>query len=82
MNTFPWIKPHYAVKSNPSLPIIEDLHKNGAGFDCASKAEIETVLKIGADKSLIVYSNPVKDEGDLMWAEQNGIGLTTADSLD
>ena len=37
---FPWIKAHYAIKANPTRPILEDLHKKGAGFDCASRAEI------------------------------------------
>lgn len=30
----------------------------------------------------IVYSNPIKDENDLKWAADNGVGLTTADTLD
>jgi len=30
----------------------------------------------------IVYSNPIKDENDLKWAAENGIGLTTADTID
>lgn len=38
--TFPWIKAHYAVKSNPTLPLLKDLHARGSGFDCASRAEI------------------------------------------
>jgi ornithine decarboxylase len=60
--TFPWIKPHYAIKSNPSLSLLKDVLEFGAGFDCASRAEIETVLQIGAERGSIVYSNPVKDE--------------------
>lgn len=37
VQTFPWIKPHYAIKSNPSLPILMDLIEEGCNFDCASK---------------------------------------------
>lgn len=33
----PWITPHYAIKSNPTTQLIEDLAAEGAGMDCASK---------------------------------------------
>lgn len=59
-----------------------DLHNQGASFDCASRVEIETVLNIGAEKDQIVYSNSIKDEHDLEWAEKEGVRLTTADSID
>lgn len=37
-STFPWIKAHYAIKSNPALPLLNDLQAKGTGFDCASRA--------------------------------------------
>ena len=36
----PWILPHYAIKSCPSMLLIKDLASQGAGMDCASRAEI------------------------------------------
>lgn len=78
----PWIKPHYAIKSNPALPLLNDFHSNGASFDCASRSELESVLSVGASRDDIVYSNPIKDESDLMWAENHGVKYTTADSID
>ena len=39
-------------------------------------------MSVGASKDSIVYSNPIKDESDLIWAEQNGVKYTTADSID
>ena len=36
----PWIKPHYAIKANPSDVILNDLIEEGSNFDCASKTEI------------------------------------------
>ena len=78
----PWIRPHYAVKSNPSDEILKDLRNTNSGFDCASKSEIENVLKIGASIDDIVYSNSIKNEEDLMWAESKGVTMTTADSID
>jgi len=40
------------------------------------------VISVGASKENIVYSNPIKDESDLVWAENNGVKYTTADSID
>lgn len=51
-------------------------------MDCASKTEIEQALSVGLSPSDIVYSNPIKDENDLLWAAKNNIGLTTADTID
>jgi len=39
-NALPWIQPHYAIKSCPSMELIKDLAGQGAGMDCASRAEI------------------------------------------
>jgi diaminopimelate decarboxylase len=36
----PWIKAHYAIKSNPAFPLLNDLQSRGSGFDCASRAEL------------------------------------------
>lgn len=80
--SLPWIKAHYAIKSNPALPMLNDLQARQSGFDCASRVELENVLDLGADKKYVVYSNPIKDESDLLWAERNGIQMTTADSID
>jgi diaminopimelate decarboxylase len=38
MKALPWIKPHYAIKSNPSIPLLQDLIEEGSNFDCASRA--------------------------------------------
>ena len=40
----PWIKPFYALKSNPLEPLVKDLKGNGAGLDVASQGEINLAL--------------------------------------
>ena len=77
-----WIRPHYAIKANPINCLLKELTDSGAGLDCASKTEIMSALNLGLKSSDIVYSNPIKDENDLMWAESNGIDLTTADTIE
>lgn len=77
----PWIHPHYAVKSNPCQMLLNDFAQKGAGMDCASKAEIISSLEAGVLLDKIVYSNPIKNERDVIWAGENGVQLTTADSI-
>jgi len=81
-STLPWIQPHYAIKSNPIEPLLDDLHQLGSGFDCASKAEIKLALDRGALREDIVYSNSVKEVSSLKYAHKNKIFLTTADTFD
>jgi len=80
--SLPWIKPHYAVKSNPMEQLLQDVNKQECGFDCASKSEIKTVLKMGVHPSNIVFSNSIKIESDIDYAYRKGVRYTTADSID
>jgi diaminopimelate decarboxylase len=80
--TLPWIKPFYAIKSNPINPLLTDLVNRGAGLDCASKAEIKKALSVGAKPDEIVYSNPIKEPKDINYAKNQKVLLTTADTLD
>lgn len=65
----PWIQPFYAIKSNPISPLLNTLAEHGSSFDCASKSEIEQVLNLGVAPSKIVFSNPIKNEKDIEWAQ-------------
>lgn len=78
----PWIRPYYAIKANPINCLLKELTDAGAGLDCASRSEIQSAINLGLKPSDIVYSNPVKDENDLKWAQSVGIQLTTADTID
>lgn len=78
----PWIRPYYAMKSNPASYIIKTLVKNGVGIDCASKGEIKEAFKYGVEADDIVYSNPVKEPDDIRWAKNNNVRLTTADTIE
>ena len=71
---------HYAVKANPAPQIIERLVRLGAGFDAASRGEIELCLAQGADKTLISFGNTIKRAADIEWAHGLGIDLFAADA--
>lgn len=82
----PYIKPHYAIKSNPDLNIIKLLKILGCGFDCASKQEFELLFQNNIiNKSEIndlIFSNPCKYNEHIIYAKDNNIPYTTFDSLE
>jgi ornithine decarboxylase len=76
----PDVRPYYAVKCNPEPALLGALAELGAGFDCASRAEIEAVLALGVPPSSIIYANPCKSEPHLEYAAAAGVNLTTYDT--
>jgi ornithine decarboxylase len=76
----PDVRPYYAVKCKPEPALLGALAALGAGFDCASRAEIEAVLALGVHPRSIVYANPCKPESHLEHAAAAGVNLTTYDS--
>lgn len=72
----PAIRPYYAVKCNNMPAVLEELHRGGCGFDCASLAEIQTARKIGSTS--LIYANPCKSRRELLDAEYKD--MTTFDS--
>jgi ornithine decarboxylase len=57
----------------------------GAGFDCASKAEIAAVLDLGLNvdaPTRIVYANPCKAVSHLRYAASVGVRMMTFDNHD
>lgn len=77
-----WIQPFYALKSNPIEPLVHDLTSNGAGLDVASQGEIKKGLEMGVSPSNMIYSNPIKEEKDILYAAKNNVLYTTADTFD
>jgi len=78
----PRVEPHYAVKCNPDDVIMNVLAGLGAKFDCASKGEIEKVLKIGhVAPEDIIFANPCKPVGHLNFAKKMGVKQMTFDNL-
>lgn len=77
----PMVRPFYAVKCNPYLPLIRLLAAMGAGFDCASKAEIELVKShVGDACDDVIFANPCKRVGDLKAAARLGVCYMTFDN--
>ncbi|KNE68459.1 hypothetical protein AMAG_12637 [Allomyces macrogynus ATCC 38327] len=77
----PNVEPFYAVKCNSAPVILETLVCAGAGFDIASKWELDQVLAAGADPSKIIYANPYKPVSHLRHAAAAGVRLMTFDTV-
>ncbi|MCF8158559.1 MAG: diaminopimelate decarboxylase [Burkholderiaceae bacterium] len=63
----------FAVKSNPSLAILNLFAKLGAGFDIVSGGELERVIAAGGDPSKVVFSGVGKTEVEMRCALALGI---------
>ncbi|MCM8764284.1 MAG: type III PLP-dependent enzyme [Candidatus Omnitrophica bacterium] len=79
-SALPRVEPYYAVKANPHPSILRFLIKKGLGFDVASKAEIENIIKYGGKKEKLIFANTVKSPEALKYAAKNGVDLMTFDS--
>jgi diaminopimelate decarboxylase len=76
----PRVTPFYAVKCYPEPGILKMLNAMGTGFDCASKGEIEVMLKQGVHPSRIVFAHPCKRPLDIKFAKEHGVQYTTFDT--
>ena len=49
-----------AMKSNNDPALLSVMAQLGAGFDCASKEEIKTMVDLGVSPERIIYAHPAK----------------------
>lgn len=78
----PRVEPFYAIKCNTDPEVLRTLLPLCAGFDCASKGEIETMLALGVNSSNIIYANPCKPPEHVRYARDHGVHLMTFDNAD
>ncbi|KAK8160818.1 pyridoxal-dependent decarboxylase [Phyllosticta citrichinensis] len=76
------VTPFYAVKCNPNPVVLRLLAALGTGFDCASIAEIRTILAMGVDPSRIIFANPCKIMSAIKYAREQGVTKITFDSAE
>jgi len=77
----PNIQLHYAMKCNPDLRILQQLHSVGCQFEIASFPELEMLIKIGVDPQTVLFSNPVKPATHIAAAYQAGLRYFSFDSV-
>ena len=70
----------YAVKSNPTEEVIENLAAAGVrGYDCASGFEIDLIRRLAPDAA-IHYNNPVRARHEIVFAVDRGVKSYSVDS--
>jgi ornithine decarboxylase len=75
----PGVDLHYAVKANPSRPVLEALRDEGADWDVASPGEIDAVLAVDPDPARVSYGNTVKKPADIAYAYARGVRRFSVD---
>ena len=79
--SLPWIRPYYAIKSNPSPELLATLMSDGkVGIDVASLHEINAALKY-TTKENIIYTNPHMIPYELRSIKNAGIQIKVVDSM-
>ncbi|MBL8497814.1 type III PLP-dependent enzyme [Nitrosomonas sp. JL21] len=78
----PRVHPHYAVKANPDQRVLKTLIEEGVGFEIASIAELDVLLKLGVPAAEIFYSNPMKSRAYLEYAAAHGVEWYVIDSIE
>ncbi len=71
----------YAIKANPHEGILKTLQAAGAGFDVASKGEIQAAIAAGANaKEDLIFADTVKDPKHIEYADSIGLDDFTYDN--
>ncbi|KAL7006042.1 Ornithine decarboxylase [Cystobasidiomycetes sp. EMM_F5] len=76
------VEAFFAVKCNPDPVILRMMAKLGLGFDCASHAEISSVLAYGVSPEKIIYANPAKAASFIRHAARQNVEMMTFDNGD
>ena len=78
----PRVQPHYAVKANPDPRVLKALIEEGVGFEIASIAELDLLLKLKVPAAEVYYSNPVKSSDSIRYAAAKGVEWFVLDSVE
>ena len=70
----------YAVKANPSEPILRLLAGHDCAFDVASVGEIDLCMAAGIDGALMTFGNPLKKPAEIAYAFARGVRRFTFDT--
>ena len=64
----PRVRPHYAVKANPTGACSRSWCRKAPGFEIASTAELDLLLGLGVPASEVFFSNPIKSRESIAYA--------------
>jgi ornithine decarboxylase len=76
----PGVDLHYAVKALPHPVVVSTVAICGAGFDLASRGEVELIERLGLPMHRSVYTHPVKKPADIDRAYTAGVRTFVVDN--
>ncbi|XP_019883306.1 ornithine decarboxylase 1-like [Camponotus floridanus] len=76
----PKVIPYFAIKCNPDPTVIKVLAALNVSFDCASKQEIEQVMRYGVHGDRIIFAHPTKYPSHIKYAKKVGVEIMTVDN--
>lgn len=79
-SALPRVRHHYAIKSFPTVDVVQTLESEGASFDIASKGEIALVESLGIAPQRCLYTHPILRPQDVAEAVRFGITRFVIDS--
>lgn len=80
VQSMPRVEPFYAVKCFGDPALLATLAAAGCAFDCASPAEMESVMALGVGPDRIIYANACKPPKHLRFARARGVRVMTFDN--
>lgn len=68
----------YAMKANPNQEILHNIYKNGVGFECVSREELELILKLfpNLDRKKIIFTPNFAAKDEYEYALGTGCYIT------
>ncbi len=63
----------YAVKANSNLAVLNELSKQGCGFDVVSQGELAKVLRAGGRAEMCIFSGVGKTKTEISYALTQGV---------
>ena len=71
---------HYAMKCQSDPSVLQTINRLGGRFEIASMAELALLTNLGISVDRVLFSNPVKAEGDIARAYASGVDRFAFDS--
>ena len=72
----------YSVKANSNIALLNEMRKEGSGFDVVSGGELFRALKTGVDPKKIVYAGVGKTKEEIKFAIKTGILMFNVESAE
>ena len=78
----PRVRLYFAIKSLSEPAVLKTFMAEGSGFDVATTGELELLRSVGAERSDVIHTHPIKRDQDIRDGLAFGCTTFVADNLD